>query len=203
MTDERKDDQVILDDEKDLVLEHEADGIKELDNLLPRWWVWLFYITIVFSVIYMIYYHVAGAGRLQDAKYEQEMARAEEALAAQQAAVPRGALLQALPEDPSTNATVLARGQTVYTANCVACHLDQGQGLVGPNLTDVYWIHDGSFKGTVRTINEGVPAKGMISWKAVLSQDDIYAVASYIYTLRGSRPPNPKAPEGEEYIPAS
>lgn len=203
MSEETKDAQVILEDEKDLVLEHEADGIKELDNQLPRWWVWLFYLSIIFSVIYLMYFHVTGAGNLQEAKYEGEMARAAEARAARLADTPEAETGEPVVLEPSTNETVLARGKEVYMVNCLACHLAEGQGLVGPNLCDNYWIHDGSFNGTVHIINEGVPAKGMISWKPVLSQDDIHAVASFIYTLRGTEPPSPKAPEGEEYAPAS
>lgn len=202
MNEEMKDVQVVLEDEKAILLEHEADGIKELDNQLPRWWVWLFCITIIFSAIYLGYYHVADAGALQEARYEGEMARASETLAARLAAAPEEAQ-PAIPLEPTDDDAVLALGQEVYTAHCYACHLDKGQGLVGPNLTDNYWINGGSFEETVHTIIEGVPAKGMIPWKTVLSRDDIYAVACFIYTLRGADPPNPKAPEGEEYNPAS
>ena len=207
MSDEIHDVQVVLEDEKAILLEHEADGIKELDNQLPRWWVWLFYITILFSGIYLVYYHVADAGDLQQAKYERAMARASKALALREAALDpaggAGAGAAAAPLEPTADEAVLAQGRTIFSAHCLACHLDQGQGLVGPNLTDNYWIHDGSFMGTLRIITEGVPAKGMISWKTMLNRDDIYAVACFIYTLRGTDPPNPKPPEGEEYNPAS
>jgi cytochrome c oxidase cbb3-type subunit 3 len=131
------------------------------------------------------------------------MARAAAALDANRAAAPAAGGAGVVALEPSTDETILAMGLEVYNQHCLACHLDKGQGLVGPNLTDNYWIHDGSFAGTVYIINEGVPAKGMISWKTMLGQAQIYAVASYIYTLRGTDPPNPKAPAGEEYNPAS
>ncbi len=186
----------ILNDEKDIVLDHEADGIKELDNKLPRWWVWLFYITIIFSVIYLVYYHVLGLGRLQAERYEHEMAVAAEVYGQKPDAAD---LAQAVPSEPSSEDAILADGKQIFMQNCVACHTADGGGLVGPNLTDNYWIHGNTFSDSVKVIIEGVPAKGMISWKGVLSPDQIQAVASYIYTLRGTTPANPKAPEGTEY----
>jgi cytochrome c oxidase cbb3-type subunit 3 len=174
-----------------LLLDHEYDGIRELDNKLPRWWVWLFNFTIIFAVVYLGYYHVFGNGHVMEAEYKAEMkvgaevkARAmsdfENTMAARQ---------------PSKDPVILATGQSLFVKNCAPCHRLDGGGLVGPNLCDDYWIHGSNFVDNLRTIWNGVPAKGMVTWKGVLKPDDIYAAASYIYTLRGTHPVNPKPPE--------
>lgn len=173
------------------MMSHEADGIKELDNLLPRWWVWLFYICIVFSVVYMLYYHVFNMGDLQAAAYEKAWEKGE---AIKQKAVSEFEARMASLE-PSTDPTVLAEGQEVYGLYCLPCHRADGGGLVGPNLCDDFWIHGPAYSDNIRIIVNGVPEKGMLTWKGVLRPSQIEAVASYIYTLRGSNPPNPKAPE--------
>ncbi|MBX3748133.1 MAG: c-type cytochrome [Verrucomicrobiae bacterium] len=179
--------------EDPLLLDHEADGIRELDNDLPRWWVWLFYITIAFSVAYMLYYHVLGIGDLQAAAYAREMERGDaikaQALARFEAEV--GSM------QPLNDPEVLRRGQQTYATLCAPCHRDDGGGLVGPNLTDDYWIHGGEFTDTLRVIWDGVPDKGMVAWKGVLQPAEIHAVASYAYTLRGTDPPNPKPREDQ------
>jgi cytochrome c oxidase cbb3-type subunit 3 len=183
-----------MNDEKDpLLLDHEADGIRELDNQLPRWWVWLFNLTIFFAGAYMLYYHVFDRGALMADEYRQEMEVGEKV---KQAALDRFEK-EMLTMAPSEDADVLEEGREVYTVNCVACHRADGGGLVGPNLTDDYWIHGGEFKDTLRIISEGVPEKGMVTWKALMKPTQIYAVASYIYTLRGTNPENPKPPEDQ------
>jgi cytochrome c oxidase cbb3-type subunit 3 len=174
-----------------LLMEHEVDGIRELDNNLPRWWVWLFYLSIIFSVVYMGYYHVFKAGDLQAAEYQKE-ASAGEALKA-------GALNKFENElgtlSPSSDKAKLNNGQLVFVKNCAPCHRVDGGGLVGPNLCDDYWIHGSNFVDNVRTILNGVPEKGMLTWKGVLKPEEIYEVSSYIYTLRGTSPVNPKPAE--------
>jgi cytochrome c oxidase cbb3-type subunit 3 len=178
-----------------LLLDHEYDGIQELDNNLPRWWVWLFYITIIFSAVYLIYYHVAHAGYLQAAEYEHEM-KAGEALKG----AAMGRFEASIPTlTPSKDADVIAAGQQTYMKFCAPCHRVDGGGLVGPNLTDDYWIHGSAFADNVKVIWDGVPAKGMITWKGVLKPDQIYSVASYIYTLRGAKLATPgKPPENQQ-----
>jgi len=172
---------------------HEADGIQELDNLLPRWWVWLFYLTIVFSVAYMGYYHVLKAGDLQVAEYKKDAQRGEriknEALAQFESN------LSALV--PEQDKVVLVKGQQIYGQMCAPCHRPDGGGLVGPNLTDDYWMHGSNYVDTIKTIVNGVPEKGMLTWRGVLKPNDIQAVASYIYSLRGTKPPNPKVREDQ------
>jgi len=179
-----------------LLLDHEYDGIQELDNNLPRWWLWLFYITIIFSAIYLVYYHVARTGDLQAVEYQKEMERGEAIKAAAMGSFESSmATLK-----PDTDSAVLANGKATYDKFCAACHRADGGGLVGPNLTDDYWIHGGSYGDTVKIIWDGVPAKGMVSWKSVLKPAEIEAVASYIHTLRGTKllmpgkPPENQAP---------
>jgi cytochrome c oxidase cbb3-type subunit 3 len=176
---------------------HEADGIRELDNDLPRWWVWLFYLTIAFAVVYLGYYHVFHAGDLQAAEYDKEFKIGEavkaEALAKFDAALPT--------LTPSPDPAILAQGKGIFLTMCAPCHRPDGGGLVGPNLCDDYWIHGSNFVDNLRTILDGVPAKGMLTWKGVLKPGEIHAVGSYIYTLRGTHPPNPKPPENQAQAP--
>ncbi|HTI70801.1 MAG TPA: cbb3-type cytochrome c oxidase N-terminal domain-containing protein [Candidatus Limnocylindria bacterium] len=174
-----------------LLLDHEYDGIQELDNKLPRWWVWLFYLCTLFAVAYMFYFHVFHMGELSIAEYIRE-AKAGDALknAAQEKFESSLASLE-----PSKDPAVLAKGQNTFMTYCAPCHRQDGGGLVGPNLCDDYWIHGPKFEDNLKTIVTGVPEKGMLTWKGVLQPSEIHAVASYIYTLRGTQPPNPKPRE--------
>jgi cytochrome c oxidase cbb3-type subunit III len=176
-----------------LLLEHEADGIRELDNLLPRWWVWLFYLTTIFAVAYMGYYHLFKAGDLQAAEYSKEAKRGEEIKSAALAKFEKSIGTLA----PDADKAVFAKGQHTFLQMCAPCHRPDGGGLVGPNLCDDYWIHGSNYVDTVKTIVNGVPEKGMLSWRGVLKPNEIQAVASYIYTLRGTTPPNPKPREDQ------
>jgi cytochrome c oxidase cbb3-type subunit 3 len=176
------------------LLDHEADGIKELDNLLPRWWVWLFNLCIAFSVIYMLYYHVFRLGDLQAAEYANESKRGE---AIKTAAIAKfESSLETL--QPSGDPSMLAEGLRIFTTSCAPCHRADGGGLVGPNLCDDYWIHGSNYVDNVKIIINGVPAKGMITWRGLLKPDQIQAVASYIHTFRGTKPTNPKPPENQQ-----
>ena len=166
-----------------LLLDHNYDGIQELDNNLPRWWVWLFYLTIIFAAVYLVYFHVTRTGDLQAAEYVKELKSGEQIKGAAMGKFESSmASLQ-----PSTDAAVLAEGRQTYAKYCAPCHRADGGGLVGPNLTDDYWIHGSSYADSVKIIWDGVPAKGMITWKTVLKPEQIQDVASYIYTLRGAR----------------
>jgi len=166
-----------------LLLDHEYDGIQELDNNLPRWWVWLFYLTIIFAAVYLVYYHVAKVGDLQAAEYDREMKAGNAVKAAAM-----GNFESSIPSlQPSRDAVVLENGRQTYVKFCAPCHRLDGGGLVGPNLTDDYWIHGSNYCDTVKVIWDGVPAKGMVTWKTVLKPDEIQSVASYIYTLRGAK----------------
>ncbi|HYE32042.1 MAG TPA: cbb3-type cytochrome c oxidase N-terminal domain-containing protein [Methylomirabilota bacterium] len=177
-----------------LLIDHEADGIKELDNLLPRWWVWLFYLCIAFSVGYMLYYHVLNVGDLQIAEYQKE-AKAGEAIKSAALAKFESSLdsLEPLKDD-----SAIAAGNQAYLTYCAPCHRADGGGLVGPNLTDDYWIHGSNYVESVKVIINGVPDKGMLTWRGVLKPAEIQNVASYIWTLRGTKPENPKPPENQQ-----
>ena len=182
------------DPKEPLLLDHEYDGIQELDNNLPRWWVWLFYITIIFSAVYLVYYHVARAGDLQAAEYSHEMKLGDSLKAAAMGKFESG--MSALT--PSADAAVLDRGRQIYAKFCAPCHRVDGGGLVGPNLTDDYWIHGATYGDSVKVIWDGVPAKGMVTWKTVLKPEEVQAVASYCYTLRGAKLASPgKLPENQ------
>lgn len=174
-----------------LLMDHEADGIRELDNKLPRWWVWLFFLTIVFAASYLCYYHVFGMGSLMAAEYQAEMEKGEalKSMAMMKFESDLGSL------QPSKDAAVIGQGHDIFARLCAPCHRADGGGLVGPNLCDTYWIHGSNFVDNVTTIWNGVPQKGMITWKNYLKPRDVVAVASYIYTLRGTHPPNPKPAE--------
>jgi mono/diheme cytochrome c family protein len=278
---------VSMSDKRDLLLDHDFDGVKELDNDLPPWWRYLFYVSIIFSAIYLLYFHVLGIGDLSDAEYQREMnpnwqpAKAEASVLEyrspfynpQEKLTPRirlevqlaelqsarvalangeGAagpsldqlsfddliiaamrkadagnqekLKQAFPqlwvsaesgkslpaasaaptnEAPAaalTDAASISKGQAIFATNCASCHGKAGEGGIGPNMTDEYWIHGGGMNNIVRTINAGVPAKGMISWKPVLKEKEIMEVASYLLTLEGTNPPNGKKPQGEKWV---
>ncbi len=270
--------------EKDVLTDHEYDGIRELDNRLPPWWLYLFYITIIWSVVYMIHFHVIGTG---DSSYEEYMIeldpewkppltesafsfgyhspfaagdnitprkRVEAALiaAAEAELTPSAGITQVsdrnfddliitameaatpdnleklktgfpelyqkfetsnadqvdvetTPAEPAkeievlTDEAGLASGKNIFLINCVACHGQSGEGGIGPNMTDDYYLYGAGMTNTVRIIKNGVPAKGMISWQGVLKKQQILEVASYIQTLPGTNPPNAKAPEGEKF----
>lgn len=193
-------DSVPVEKEETVMLDHEYDGIRELDNHLPPWWTWLFYITIAFSVVYLAVYHVFDALPLQEEEYEIEMAQAEAAAQARMASSGRADIDEntvVFVEDP----TALAQGKQVFNNNCAQCHMEHGGGGIGPNLTDDYWLHGGSIKDIFYTVKVGVPEKGMISWEPLLSPQQMQNVSSYIMTMRGSNPPNPKDPQGDLYVP--
>jgi cytochrome c oxidase cbb3-type subunit III len=168
---------------------HEYDDIKELDNRLPRWWLWLFIITIVWGVVYLFLFDVFKVAPHQQEEYQKEVAEA--GINPMQAAE-LDTTLVALT-DPAS----LTAGKEVFDKQCVACHLAQGQGKIGPNLCDTFAIHGCGFKDVYKVITIGVPEKGMISWKTQLSKDQIVKVASYILTLKGTNPPDPKEPQGD------
>ncbi len=181
------------DSQDPLLMDHEADGIRELDNKLPRWWVWLFWGCNLFAVFYLGYYHVLGSGNMMVKEYQQEM-KVGDAIKATALARFEQSMDTA---EPSKDPVVLAEGKAIFLQMCAPCHRSDAGGLVGPNLTDDYWIHGPLFKDNLKTIYNGVPEKGMLTWKTLLKPSQIYAVGSYIYTLRGSNPPNPKPREDQ------
>lgn len=183
--------------EADIDLGHEYDGIRELDNSLPPWWLWLFYGTIIWAAVYIWYYHVSNKGPNQEQEYitAMEIGEAEKAkfLATQADAIDEKSVTQLL------TGAALNEGKEIYVANCQVCHGANGEGVVGPNFADKYWIHGGSINNIFTVVKYGVPEKGMISWKSQLSPSAMQKVASYILTFQGTNPPNAKAAQGEIY----
>lgn len=179
--------------ENELLLNHDYDGIRELDSQIPPWFLWLFYLTIAFAVFYMLDYHVFNSSPLQDEEYQMQVKQAE---AERTALVKSGAFLNEESVTLLTDPAAVDAGKQIFEANCVACHAADGGGLVGPNLTDDYWIHGGGIKNIFKTIKYGVTAKGMISWQSQLNPKQIQDVASYIISIHGTKPANPKQPEG-------
>ena len=187
-------DAVPIDREEEILSHHDFDGIRELDNRLPPWWVNMFILTVIWAVGYMYYYHWGGDGPSSSEEYKTEMEQAKK-----QRAVALAGMANAVDESNVTVVTdpaALGEGELIFKSTCAACHGQKGEGLVGPNLTDEYWIHGGGIKNVFKTITYGVPDKGMISWKSQLAPSDIRKVGSYILTLKGTNPPNPKAPQG-------
>ncbi len=189
-----------LEKEESIMLDHNYDGIRELDNHLPPWWVYLFYGTVVFGIIYMFNYHVLEISPLSDEEYEIAMEKASFEVAEYKKLMADN-IDENNVEFLSDDSEALAAGKEIYDKNCVACHGAQGEGGTGPNLTDEYWLHGGDIKHIFSTIKYGVAQKGMISWEKKLKPGDMQNVASYILSLQGTNPPNAKEPQGDQYVP--
>jgi cytochrome c oxidase cbb3-type subunit 3 len=180
--------------EGEKALDHEYDGIREYDNPLPGWWVFLFWATIVYSLFYATYYHF-GNGPTVLAEYDANML----AIAELQSK-------EALSAGPVTDATLLGfvsnqgmmlGARQLYMSKCAVCHGAAGEGKIGPNLTDDFWLHGSRPTQIHHTLVEGVTEKGMIAWKTQLRPGEIAALAAYVTTLHGTNPPNPKPPQGD------
>jgi cytochrome c oxidase cbb3-type subunit III len=179
--------------------DHDFDGIRELDNRIPPWFTTLFAATLVFGGIYLLDYHVLQSSKLSAGEYQDEIAAADlhrRILLASEGAIDEATL--AALKDP----VALKRGGENFQKYCISCHGPQGQGMVGPNLTDDYWIHGGGIKNVFSTIKQGVPAKGMISWQLVFTPKQMQEVASYVLSLHGTNPPGAKKPEGALFVAA-
>ena len=183
----------IKDDEKEILLDHDYDSIQELDNPLPKWWLLTFYGAIVLSVFYYAYYEL-GSGPSSDKELRQKMAAINDV----RQVAKEAAFTNVDWEGLLANQEVMAKGREVYSANCTACHGDAGQGVIGPNLTDAYWIHGGSNEEILTMLRKGYVAKGMPPWEGTLPPEDVNAVTAYVISIKGTNPPNPKAPEGEK-----
>lgn len=187
-----------ISEEKDIMIEHEFDGITELDNPTPAWFMWLFYGSIAFGFVYVLNYHVFNLSPLQDEEYAIEVKQA--AVEKEAYLAKAGNLIDENNVKLNADAAVLASGKSLFTANCVACHGENAQGIVGPNLTDEFWLHGGKINNVFKTIKYGIPEKGMISWEKTLSPKQISEVANYVLSLQGSHPQNAKAPQGEKEV---
>ncbi len=190
---------VALEEEGTIMLDHEYDGIRELDNNLPPWWKYGFYLTIVFAVVYLIHYHVSKTGPLQTEEYQAQMAEGERLKAEYRKTaanlVDESNVFQLMAADS------ISAGKNIFTEKCKACHKADGSGDIGPNLTDNYWLHGGDIKSVFTTIKYGVTSKGMQAWQNDLSPVQMQEVASYILTLAGTNVAGGKAPEGTLFTP--
>ncbi|RYY86434.1 MAG: c-type cytochrome [Chitinophagaceae bacterium] len=185
-----------VEQEHDRVLDHEYDGIRELDNALPPWWKWGFYISVVAAFIYMYHYQF-GSGPNPEQEYTAEM---------QQAAAEVEAYRVASKDNVDEKSVTMAdaggieAGKAIYQKNCFMCHGAAGEGGVGPNLTDQYWLHGGSINSVFHTIKYGYADKGMQAWEKMFSPAQMRDLASYVLSLKGTNPPNGKAPQGDIYV---
>ena len=184
---------VPVEKEKDILLDHNYDGIRELDNALPPWWKYSFYLSIIWAFCYLGYFYFGGGpSSIDEYKAEVEQAKID---------VDAFNKKNALNIDESNvkfaDAAGIADGQDIFKTNCAACHGNLGEGNVGPNLTDDYWLHGGAANDLFKTVKYGWPAKGMKSWQSDLSAVQIKNVISYIHSIHGTNPPNAKAPQGD------
>lgn len=187
---------VPLEQEKNIELDHDYDGIRELDNHLPPWWKYLFYATVVWGVVYIVVYHFTDSLPLQEDEYQNEVALAEaqkqEFLASQpKVVIDENALIY------SKDDAIIAKGRELYSINCSPCHKPDGGGSIGPNLTDEYWLHGGDIKSIYSIVKNGVPEKGMVSWAAVMSPQQLRDVSFFVMSLQGTNPPAAKEPQGD------
>lgn len=186
-----------IENEKEILLSHNYDGIRELDNRIPPWFSMLFYGTIIWAAIYFMVFHVFDDGQVQSKEYKVEI---EQAKMERDFLVRTGAFINEETVKFVDDAASMAEGKEIYLKNCATCHGQNGEGLVGPNLTDDFWIHGGGVKNIFKVIKYGVPAKGMISWETQLDPKKMQSASSYIITLHGTNPPNGKTAEGEKWI---
>ncbi|MEN8838986.1 MAG: cbb3-type cytochrome c oxidase N-terminal domain-containing protein, partial [Flavobacteriales bacterium] len=190
-------DAVPLEKEHEILMDHEYDGIMELDNNLPPWWLYSFYVSIVFAFVYIINYHVIESSPLQQEEYELAMAEGEKEVAEYLAS-------QKLNVDETnvvllTDASDISKGKGIFEKKCVACHGKQGEGVIGPNLTDKYWLHGGDIASVFKIVKYGKAEKGMQAWKDELNPIEMQQVSSYIKSIAGTAVGMGKAPQGEIY----
>lgn len=185
-----------MEKEATIMLDHNYDGIKELDNHLPPWWKWLFYFTIAWSAVYLVAYHVTDTWPLMAQEYDREVALAQEKINSFRASQPTVQIDESSLEY-TADAELISSGKKVFDSQCVSCHRNDGGGGIGPNLTDEYWLHGGTVSEIYATVKNGVPEKGMISWAPVLRPEEMRNVAFFIMSIRGTNPVNGKGPQGE------
>jgi cytochrome c oxidase cbb3-type subunit III len=184
-----------IEEESEIILDHNYDGIKELDNNLPPWWLYGFYISIIFAAVYLLRFHVFN-GANQFNELETELAEARTAIEAYKKTAKD--LVDANTVTLLTDAADLNAGKAIFETTCVACHMIDGGGGIGPNLTDKHWILGGDIKSVFHTISEGGRSgKGMVAWKTQLKPAEIAQVASYVLSFQGTTPANPKEAEGD------
>lgn len=182
--------------DEDRLLDHNYDGIQEYDNPMPRWWLYIFWATILFSPFYYLYFHGASGRSIHD-RYNADMLALFEKQAAE--LLEMGPIRESTLAEMQDDRSMMSAAEQIFTSKCAQCHAPDGGGGIGPNLTDSYWIHGGKLTDIYQTVYNGVPEKGMLSWKNQLPLSDILAVSAYVGTLRGTDPAQPKAPQGKEF----
>ena len=189
---------VPVEQEKDIVLDHSYDGIRELDNHLPPWWKWLFYGAIGWGVVYMIVFHVTDSLPLSQEEYKRELALAEEQVRKFRASQPQ-AIIDENALEYTADAAAIEKGKSIFmNNNCGGCHRNDGGGnSIGPNLTDEYWLHGGDITDVFRTIKNGVVEKGMPAWGKAMTAQDVHDLTFFVMSLQGTNPPEGKTPQGE------
>jgi cytochrome c oxidase cbb3-type subunit 3 len=179
----------------DHLLDHSYDGIQEYDNPLPRWWLAIFWATIIFTPLYVLYFHFGG-GMLATERYDQEMIAFYDKQAEQLLAL--GEITESTLVDLMADTSMMNGGKKIFQSKCATCHGMFGEGGIGPNLTDDYWLHGSQLMDVYATVRDGIPAKGMLAWERQLRPAELMAVSSYVGTLLGTDPPNPKEPQGNQ-----
>ena len=179
-------------EQPDHLLDHNYDGIQEFDNPMPRWWVWIFWATIVYALLYVLKVPGIGGGPGRIAQYERDVAVARERFGEPEGSGFSGPELSSL----AGNANRVAQGKLIFDRNCMVCHKADGGGSLGPNLTDGYWIHGDAPEAIANTVSNGVLVKGMPAWSTMLKSDEIKTVVAYVLTLEGTNPTGAKGPEG-------
>lgn len=181
--------------DQDYLLDHSYDGIQEYDNPLPRWWLAIFWLTIIFTPLYILYFHFGG-GLLATEKYDQEMIAFYDRQAEQLLAL--GDISEGTLVDLTADTSMMNGGKKIFQTKCATCHGMFGEGGIGPNLADDYWLHGAQLMDIYRTVREGVPDKGMLAWERQLRPAEMLAVSAHVGGLLGSAPPNGKAPQGDQ-----
>jgi cytochrome c oxidase cbb3-type subunit 3 len=179
---------------KDELRPEKVDGLEQLDNPLPTFWVALFNFSIIFGLGYFMWFHILQKPGVQEELVQDRKAHEQLIAAREQVALTPDDAVARL-QDPK----LIGDGKELYAANCSPCHGQLGEGTVGPNLTDKFWIHGGTSEMILASITDGVPAMGMVAWGPILGQQRVEAVTAFVLSLQGTRPPNGKAPEGDEY----
>lgn len=180
---------------------HELDGIKEYDNPMPGWLMAIWWGSLIFSAAYLIFYALSFGEGTMEAEYR---GATQQAVSAVDAYFEANPLVPPSPADllaGAANPAVLEAGRARFTRTCASCHGEQAQGLIGPNLTDDRWIHGGTVEQIFQSVAKGWPAKGMPPWGRAVKPEELSALVSYVRSLQGSNPPNPRAPEGERVVP--
>jgi cytochrome c oxidase cbb3-type subunit 3 len=186
----------VLGDYDDVLIEnHEYDGIREYDNPMPSWWTWLFIVTVIWAAVYFV---AINMGYINT--YEEDLAegQAEITKLRDQNQMNNPAVDAQMLAAASDDAAQVSEGEAVYKSTCASCHGQKGEGLIGPNLTDQYWLHGGSHMDIYKVVAEGVTANGMPAWEGVINQDEMVAVVAYIDSIEGTDPPNAKEPQGDK-----